>query len=92
MRVDATNKVNQVYQANNVKKVTMTSSINTSDSLVLSQTGKDIQIAKQAIAQIPDVREDKVNQLKASLASGTYDVSAEELADKLIDNYFDQSI
>ena len=54
--------------------------------------GKDYQIAKNAVAAAPDVREDKVNAIKQALASGTYNVSMEEVADKLINSSFNLSI
>ena len=40
--------------------------------------------AKQAVAKASDIREDKVNDLKKQFANGTYHVTAEELADKLL--------
>ncbi len=92
MRVDAYNKVNQLYQTSATKKVASTNKVSSSDSLVISQSGKDYQIAKQAVQNVPDVREDKVAQIKAAMASGTYNVTAEELADKLVDSYFSASI
>ncbi|MFW5668655.1 MAG: flagellar biosynthesis anti-sigma factor FlgM [Acetivibrio ethanolgignens] len=37
-------------------------------------------------------RYDKVNKIKEQLASGTYDVSAEEFADKIVNSYFNTII
>ncbi len=94
MRIDAYNQIAQIYKTNQAKttasKTEKTSSF--SDALQLSQTGKDIQVAKQAVKDAPDVREDKVNEMKSKLASGTYNVSGEELADKLVNNYFNGTI
>ncbi|MDK2807602.1 MAG: negative regulator of flagellin synthesis FlgM [Clostridiales bacterium] len=94
MRIDAYNQIAQLYQANQAKatKAKTDSAGSFSDSLQLSQTGKDMQVAKQAVKDADDVREDKVNDLKARLASGTYNVSAEDLADKLVNQYFDEVI
>ena len=90
MRIDAYNQVAQIYQTNKAKttaeKTEKTSAF--SDALQLSQTGKDMQVAKQAVKDAPDVREDRVNEIKSKLASGTYNVSGEEIADKLVNNYF----
>jgi flagellar biosynthesis anti-sigma factor FlgM len=52
-----------------------------------SQAGKDYQVAKQAVSDASDVRMDLVNDIKARLANGTYNVSDEELADKLLERY-----
>ena len=92
MRIDAFNKISKLYQANNTNKITKANNVSNPDCVEISQIGKEFQIAQQAVAATPDIREDKVNAIKASMASGTYNVSAEELADKLIDSFFDQSI
>lgn len=92
MRIDAFHKISQLYQMNSTKKVSKISGANSPDSVQISRMGKEYQIAKQAVAQTPDIREEKVEAIKERIASGTYDVSANELADKLINNFFDQSI
>ncbi|MFA9464526.1 MAG: flagellar biosynthesis anti-sigma factor FlgM [Velocimicrobium sp.] len=94
MRINTYNQIAQLYQSNQTKTTTNKSEKTTSfsDALQLSQTGKDIQVAKQAVKDAPDVREDRVNAIKAELASGTYRVSAEDVAEKLADNYFNEMI
>lgn len=92
MRVDAFNKVSQLYQANSTKKVTSASAVSQKDRVEISRMGKDYQIAKQAVANTPDIREDKVAALKQKIASGNYNVNAEELADKMVESYFNESI
>ena len=94
MRIDAYNQIAQLYQTTKTKTTTSKTdkTASFSDALQLSQTGKDIQVLKQAVKDVPDIREDKVNELKAKLASGTYNVSGKELADKLVNNYFNEII
>lgn len=92
MRIDAFNKISQLYKANSTQKVSKMNGVKSPDSVEISRLGKDYQIAKQAVAQTPDIRTEKVDAIKERIASGTYDVSANELADKLINNFFDQSI
>ncbi len=92
MRIDALNNVSKLYQANSTNKITKKNNVSNPDCVEISQIGKEYQIAKQAVAATPDIRLDKVNDIKERIASGTYNVSAKELADKLIDSYFDQSI
>ena len=50
---------------------------------------RDYQIAKQAVKDAEDVREDKVNKYKDAIASGTYNVSSQEIAEKMVSKYFD---
>lgn len=89
MRIDAFNKVSQLYKTNSMKSTAKTKSGSFSDKLEISQLGKDYQVAKQIVAQTPDVREDKVNEIKQRMDAGTYDVSNEEVADKLVKAYFE---
>ena len=92
MRIDAFSKISQLYKQNSTKQVEKASTVSRKDRVEISQLGKDIQVAKQAVAQAPEIRQDKVNALKQSIASGNYNVSAEEIADKMINNYFNESI
>ena len=84
MRIDAINRVSQLYQANSTKKVAKAKSTEKYDSVQISQMGKDYQVAKAAVAAAPDVRTDLVNDIKTRMQNGTYDVSMEMLADKLL--------
>lgn len=49
--------------------------------------GKDMQTAKTALGNTPDVRESKIQDLKRRIDNGTYDVSVDDFAQKLLDSY-----
>jgi negative regulator of flagellin synthesis FlgM len=85
MRIDAFNKISEIYKANSTKSTTKAKSSSFSDQLEISQTGKDYQIAKQIVAKTPDIRESKVNDIKERIAAGTYQVSIEDVANKLVE-------
>ena len=88
MRIEAYSQVQQIYSNNKVSKpqaAKKTSDIR--DTVSFSSIGKDIQVAKQAVNNAPDVREDVVAKLKAAIKNGTYDVSGEAFADKLLAKY-----
>lgn len=53
----------------------------------LSATAKDIQRLKNAVAELPDVRQDKVDELKARIEKGEYSVSADKIAEKIIKEF-----
>ena len=53
----------------------------------ISSTGRDYQIAKQAVADASDIREDRVAQLKERLDSGNYNVDMNDFANKLLEKY-----
>ena len=54
------------------------------DTVALSSAAKDIQEAQKQLEAIPDVREEKVAQLKEQIENGTYEIDAEKIADKMI--------
>ncbi|MDF2485728.1 MAG: hypothetical protein K0R46_1896 [Herbinix sp.] len=92
MRIDAFNKVSQLYKTNNVKSTEKSKGSSFSDTLEISQTGKDYQVAKQVVARTPDIRETKVNDIKQRMEAGAYHVNIEDVADKLVEEYFSDTI
>ncbi|MCR5304322.1 MAG: flagellar biosynthesis anti-sigma factor FlgM [Lachnospiraceae bacterium] len=84
MRIEAYNQIQQIYGAQKVRNTTKTGSASFSDSLQISQTGKDIQTAKAALARTADVRTALVDRVRQSLENGTYNVSPDQFADKIL--------
>ena len=87
MRIDAMNQVSQLYSSKATKKTGQAGGLSFSDSLEISRVGRDMQVAKAAVAAAPDVREDRVAAIKAALTNGTYSVSDEDLANKLLESF-----
>lgn len=85
MRIDAYMQVNQLYQTNKTKNAPKAGKAGGKDSLEISSFGNAYQVAKQAVAQNSDVRADRVKEIQAQMAAGTYHVSIEDLADKMAD-------
>lgn len=85
MRIDAFNKISEVYKASSVKNTAKVQGERFSDKLEISQTAKDYHIAKQIVARTPDVREEKINDIKARMEAGTYQITIKDVAEKLID-------
>jgi negative regulator of flagellin synthesis FlgM len=50
----------------------------------LSATARDIQKLKNLINQLPDVRSEKVENLKKQVDQGTYKVDSEKVAGKMV--------
>lgn len=89
MRIDAYNHIQQLYGTKSIK-TTEEKRVNHKsfkDQLMLSAAGKDAQIAKQAVANTPDVRESVIAPLKEQIDSGSYEVSVDDLAGKLLEKY-----
>lgn len=88
MRIDAYTQVQQLYASQKPKQVKNVASAKSfSDAVQISGMGKDITVAKQAVASASDIRTDITNPIKASIANGTYDVSGDDFADRLLEKY-----
>ena len=87
MRIGAYSQISAVYGTQSVKKSYNSGTVgaaSSKDQISFSTVGKDMQTAKAALGSVPDVREDKVKALRERIANGTYDVSAESFADKIV--------
>lgn len=86
MRIFGYNDISKIYGTQTTKKTTSTSKTGKSfgDVLEMSSMAKDFQVAKQALAQTPDVRENKVREIKERMANGSYYVSPEDFANKIL--------
>ena len=87
MRIDAMNKVSQIYQNTGTKKIAKSSNNALSDKLELSPLARDMQVAQAAVKAAPDTRADRVAQLKAQVQNGTYNVSDDDLAKKMAEAF-----
>ncbi|MCT4543237.1 MAG: flagellar biosynthesis anti-sigma factor FlgM [Vallitalea sp.] len=91
MRINGIKSVNSAYKVNRTDKINKVSKIKKEkDSLAISDIAKELQIAKKAVNNTADTREKKVKEIKSRIESGTYNVSGKEVADKIVDRYFDE--
>ncbi len=88
MRIDAYNAINQIYNTKKAKNVGGSSVKGGTDKVEISSFGQAYQIAKKAVAETPDVRQERIDDIKARIQNGTYDVDDETFADALINKYF----
>ncbi len=54
-----------------------------SDKMEISSMARDIQVARKALLDVPEVRTEKLDEIKQLMASGNYKPSAEDIVDKL---------
>lgn len=54
------------------------------DKLELSPQAQEMQAVRQKIASIPDVRSDRVEELKTQIKSGSYQVDSSQVAEKML--------
>lgn len=93
-----TNKTDNVDNKKDVNKKDaekpVTSSVS-GDKVEISITGKskiydqqEIQLIKQEISKLPDVREDKVADIKSQIKNGTYNVELEKVAKAILESIY----
>ena len=54
------------------------------ESVKLSHTAKEIQKIREIVEATPEIRTDKVGQLKREIETGTYSVNADKVAEKML--------
>ncbi len=63
-----------------------------SDRVELSGRSREMAKAHEAVAAAPEVRQQKVEEIKASIANGQYEVDADQVAQKMIVNFLEEII
>ena len=56
------------------------------DTVSLSSGLKDLQLVKKAVDNTPDVRSEKVSELRDKINSGTYKIDPEKIAGKMMNS------
>ena len=78
----------QQYPQKNTLKTNEKTVSNFSDKLLISFMGKDYNTARTALSSTPDIREDLIYSIKERIKNGTYEVSGEAFAEKILENFF----
>ena len=88
MRIESYSQIQSLYQTSRVSNTpkAKTAPVGT-DKVSISSIGKDLKTAKDALKASPDVRPELVDSLRSRVQDGTYSVSAESFADKLLKKY-----
>jgi negative regulator of flagellin synthesis FlgM len=58
----------------------------------ISAKAKDFVQARSIASDAPDIREEKIAELKRRIASGGYKVDADEIADRMVDEHIKSGI
>ncbi|MBE3578097.1 MAG: flagellar biosynthesis anti-sigma factor FlgM [Limnochordales bacterium] len=76
----------RIESATGVREASRSTAVSkaTADEVTISNQARLIQELKRRIAALPEVREEKVAELRAAIQQGTYKVSSQEIADKML--------
>lgn len=84
MRINSINRIYNTYNNQGVSATKTVEKVNSKDEVDLSSQAKDFASVKKMLTNIPDVRNEKVQQIKRAMEEGTYDVSSKEVAQKIL--------
>lgn len=86
--------VSKVYnKQKSVGKVDKASAISPKKDVVsISSNAKDYQTVSKALKDVPDVRQDKIDEFSDVYKSGGYNVSGKEIVEKLGKNILDRKV
>ena len=74
-------KINE--KPNSESKKRINENVVLEEKVSISSISRDVKLAKKAIEELPDVREERVRELKDQIEQGTYYVSGEKIAEKM---------
>jgi len=78
-----TNKLDDKAKSNDAPVPTATTS-SPGESVSLSSHGQSINKLETAIANSPDINNDRVNEIRLAIESGEYEINADVIAEALI--------
>ncbi len=86
MKVNNVNDVAGVYRANakKARRVEGAAPSQGRDEVTMSPQAQEVLALKAKMAELPEVREDRIERIKENLESGTYQVSPQAVAGALL--------
>lgn len=87
-------KITGIYdKQKNVNKIEKASAVSSKKDVVsISNQAKDFQTVQKALKSVPDIRQNKVNELTVKYESGQYDAKGKDIAENIIKSVFDKKI
>jgi negative regulator of flagellin synthesis FlgM len=82
-KIQETQEINQSKNLEKIQDVQRNQS--PTDWVTLSHTSNNLQLAKTAVDNTPEIRLEMVERLRLEIASGIYKVDPEKIAEKMVD-------
>lgn len=87
MRVDAINQIYGSYKSKTTAKPNQVEKAKGKDKVEFSSFARDYATIQKKMSETPDVREDLVADIKQRIQNNTYNVSAKDVASKILTGY-----
>ena len=90
---DTTSQMVQQYQRNSgadqamdktMDKTATAATAPPEEKVDLSSRSKELLQIKNAVAQLPEIREEKIQELKTQIEKGTYNINGGQIAEKMV--------
>ncbi|MEJ6950162.1 flagellar biosynthesis anti-sigma factor FlgM [Natronospora cellulosivora (SeqCode)] len=78
------NEIQKRYKQQNKQDKSLRN--NRADSMSISAQAKQIKEIEKKLAEVPEIRQEKVAKLKESIAKGNYQIDTKALARKILDD------
>lgn len=86
MKISNILQVSNIYKNNTKCKNKKSLESTKMDNLNLSSEALDYQKILTAVNKAPNIREDKINDIMERINNGTYKISSEKIAEKILSN------
>lgn len=89
MRVQGPNltKLLRTYLKQQKVKKSPETNLSPEDQFEISEESKLLSAALQELKKMPEIRQERVEQIKAQIKARTYNVSAEKVAEKMLQHF-----
>lgn len=84
MKINGIIRTYDNYKEQLTPSVQKSTQVKSKDQVVFSENAKDFTTIYQKLSDVPEVRQDKVDQIKKSMEEGSYNVSSREVAQKIL--------
>ena len=90
-RIGGPGKSEKAGQASSsTSKGSESSSVSSGEKVLVSELGKEVARISEQVKKAPDIRIEKVQELKSQIEDGTYKVPSDKIAGKIIDDILSQ--
>lgn len=87
MKITNLMNTTNIYNKNNIIDKKINKPKKNNDSFEVSNQARDFQNTLKAISTSPDIREDKINEILKKMQEGSYNVSSEDVANKIFSKF-----